>query len=85
MVRIKRNELPANIRESVAKAISSAIGNRRGMWEVDMTAEPLANAWDVELCGPSKFHWARRFSGEDRDAEVISAAVRDAVMGQAAA
>ena len=84
-VQIKRNELPTSVRETVARTISSAIGVAEGVWQLDLTSEPSANAWDIEVYGPQKFHWARRFSGEDRDAHVIAEAVRDAVMGQAAA
>jgi len=84
-VQIKRNELPTSVRETVARTISSAIGITEGVWQLDLTSEPSANAWDVEVHGPQKFHWARRFSGEDRDADVIAEAVRNAVMGQAAA
>jgi len=43
-----------------------------------------ANAWDIEIFGPGNFHWARRFSGEDRDVDVISEAVHAAVLDQAA-
>ena len=84
-IRIRRNELPEEVREFIAEGISSAIGKNKGVWTLDLTSEPTANAWDVEVYGPYKFHWARRFSGEDRDAEVISAAVRSAVLDQAAA
>jgi hypothetical protein len=84
-IEIKRNELPGEARASVAQAICFAIGHRKGVWTLDLTSEPAANAWDVEVCGPHNFHWARRFSGEDRDAEVISEAVRSAVVDQAAA
>ncbi len=64
--------------------IFSAIGDRKGLWEVDITSELKANAWDIEIFGPNNFYWARRFSGKDRDADVISAAIRDAVIAQAA-
>jgi hypothetical protein len=72
------------IRESIARGISSAIGDSDRIWQVDITSEAKANAWDVEVQGPNEFHWARRFSGEDRDAEVISEAIRSAVHDQAA-
>ena len=84
-VQIKRNGLPIDVREAIVRTISSAIGDVKGVWQLDLTSEASANAWDVEVYGPQKFHWARRFSGEDRDADVIAEAVRDAVMGQAAA
>jgi hypothetical protein len=84
-VEIKRNELPVNVREAIAGTISSAIGNRKGDWLVDITSEPLANAWDVEVYGPERFHWARRFSAEDRDTDVIFEAVLTAVQDRAAA
>jgi hypothetical protein len=83
-VQIVRNEVPQGLQRSVATGIFSAIGNRAGLWEVDITSELSANAWDVEVFGPNDFHWARRFSGEDRDAQVISEAIRSAVIDQAA-
>jgi hypothetical protein len=83
-VEIQRNELPPLVRETVAKGIFSAISDSQGIWNVELTSEPEANAWDVEVQGPNNFHWARRFSGGDRDADVISEAVRIAVLDQAA-
>jgi hypothetical protein len=83
-VEIMRNELPGKARESVAKGISSVIGDRDGVWQIDLASDPEANAWDIELSGPDHFHWARRFSGEDRDADVISEAIRSALLDQAA-
>jgi len=82
---IQRNDLPPEVRERVAEEIVSAIGEQKGIWLLDMTSEPQANAWDIEVFGPNKFNWARRFSGADRDSDVISEAVRSAVADQAAA
>ena len=62
-IKIQRNELPPDIRESVARGILSAIGDSDGIWQVDIMPEAKANAWDVEVQGPNEFHWARRFSG----------------------
>jgi len=83
-VQIVRNEVSQGLQQSVATGIFSAIGNRAGLWEVDITSDLKANAWDVEVFGPNDFHWARRFSGEDRDAGVISEAIRSALIEQAA-
>jgi hypothetical protein len=83
-VQIVRNEVPQRFQQPVAVGIFSAIGDRQGLWEVDITSELRANAWDVEVFGPNNFHWARRFSGLDRDAHVISEAIRNAVYEQAA-
>jgi hypothetical protein len=83
-VEIVRNELPGKARETVATGISTVIGDRPGVWKIDLASEPEANAWDVELSGPDHFAWARRFSGEDRDADVISEAIRSALLDQAA-
>ena len=83
-IQIVRNEVPQALQRHLATGISSAIGSRKGLWEVDITSELEANAWDVEVVGPDSFHWARRFSGEDRDIEVISEAIRAAVIHQAA-
>jgi len=68
----------------MVKGISSAIGSRKGLWRVDISSESTANAWDVEVSGPDHFHWSRRFSAEDRDVEVISQALHEAVLEQAA-
>jgi hypothetical protein len=83
-IEIVRNEVPQAQQGPVARGIFSAIGNREGLWEIDITSELKAHAWDVEVFGPNSFHWARRFSGEDRDAEVIAAAIRDALLAEAA-
>ena len=83
-VQIVRNEVPQGLQQSVARGIFSAIGDSHGIGQVVLTSEPEANAWDVELRGPNKFYWSRRFSGGDRDADVISEAVRSAVLDQAA-
>jgi hypothetical protein len=83
-VEIVRNEVPQKLQESVARGIFSALGSRRGLWEVDIASELKANAWDVEVFGPNNFHWARRFSGGDRDPDVISEAIRSAVLEKAA-
>jgi hypothetical protein len=83
-IQIVRNEVPQARQKELTRGIFSAIGNREGLWEVDITSELEAHAWDVEIIGPDDFYWARRFSGEDRDAEVISAAIRAAILEQAA-
>jgi hypothetical protein len=79
-LQVVRNEVPQELQRDLVTGISSAIGGRKGLWELDITSESEANAWDVEIMGPANFYWARRFSGEDRDVEVISAAVRAAVL-----
>lgn len=83
-IEIVRNEVPQALQRQLARGICAAIGNRKGLWEVDITSELEANAWDLEIMGPDNFHWARRFSGEDRDVEVISEAIRAAILDQAA-
>ena len=83
-IEIVRNEVPERFRSAVVRGIFSAIGNRRGLWEIDITCEARANAWDIELFGPRNFYWARRFSGKDRDPDVITAAIHDAVAAKAA-
>ena len=79
-----RNEVPQAYQEQLTRGIFSAIGDREGLWEIDITSELEANAWDVEIMGPDDFYFARRFSGEDRDPEVISATIHAAVLDQAA-
>ena len=83
-IQIVRNEVPLALQKPLEAGISSAIGNRSGLWDVDIASELQANAWDIELFGPNNFYWARRFSGGDRDVEVISEAIRSAVLEQAA-
>jgi hypothetical protein len=83
-VQIVRNEVPQHVQQQLAKGISTAIGSQEGLWVVDITSESEANAWDVEVVGPDHFHWGRRFSGEDRDTEVIVEAIRQSVFDRAA-
>jgi hypothetical protein len=83
-IQIIRNEVPQAVQKDLTRGIFSAIGNREGLWEIDITSELEAHAWDVEIIGPNDFYWARRFSGEDRDVELISAAIHAAILGQAA-
>ncbi len=83
-INIVRNEVPQKVATSLARAIAAALSDRAGLWEVDITAELKAHAWDIEVFGPNGFYWARRFSGEDRDAEVIAEAIRSAALEQAA-
>jgi len=83
-IEIVRNEVPQHLQEAVAQGIVGAIGNRPGLWEIDITSELKANAWDIEIFGPRNFYWARRFSGKDRVADVIAQAIQDAVHPRAA-
>jgi hypothetical protein len=83
-VHIERNDLPPEAKESVSKGILSVLSDVDGVWQVSLTSELTANAWDVEVQGPNGFHWERRFSGGDRDPEVISEAIRSAVLDRAA-
>jgi len=73
------NELPRTIRRSVAETIVSTLTGAEGDWKVSLTSDASNNAWDVEVTGPDLFHWTRRFSGDDRDPEVIAVAARSAV------
>lgn len=83
-IEIVRNEVPQHLQREVSAAVKSGLGSRRGLWEIDITSELKAHAWDIEIFGPGSFYWARRFSGEDRDPQVIAEAIRDAVRAQAA-
>jgi hypothetical protein len=57
----------------------STLGDLFGDWVVFVATDPLNNAWDVSVIGPGRFHWERRFSGFDRDIDVISEAIRDSL------
>jgi hypothetical protein len=83
-IEVVRNELPREARIAVATGIFAVIADCSGLWQLDLTSESKANAWDIELTGPNHFHWVGRFSGEDRDADVISEAIRSALLDQAA-
>src|SRR6185503_19879385 len=74
------NELPRTIRRSVAETIVATLSNADGDWKVSLMADDKNNAWDVEVSGPDKYQWARRFSGDDRDADVIVEALRAAAI-----
>jgi hypothetical protein len=78
-VHVHSSGVSDDVRQSVADAIMAFARNRGGDWEVSITNDPVNNAWDVEIQGPNRFHWTRRFSGEDRDSLVISAAINVAV------
>jgi hypothetical protein len=78
-ITVVTNELPRTIRRSVSEMIVSALGSAEGDWKVSLTSDTQNNAWDVEVSGPDRFHWERRFSGDDRDAEVIVEAMRTAM------
>ena len=78
-VHVHSSGVSADVRKAVAEGVIAAVGDRQGDWEVSIATDPDNNAWDVEMQGPNRFHWSRRFSGEDRDPTVISAAVSDAV------
>jgi hypothetical protein len=78
-ITVVTNELPRTVRRSVAETIVSVLGSTEGNWKVALTSDAQNSAWDVEVHGPHKFHWTRRFSAEDRDADVIVEAMRDAL------
>jgi len=78
-VHVHSSGVSADVRQSVAEAVIAAVGDRQGDWEVSISDDPANNAWDVEVLGPNQLYWSRRFSGEDRDSSVISAAVNDAI------
>ena len=78
-VHVHSSGVSAETRQAIAEAVIAAVGDRRGDWEVSIVSDPDNNAWDVEVLGPHLFQWARRFSAEDRDSTVISAAVSDAI------
>jgi hypothetical protein len=78
MIRVLKNELPTESRRSVATAIAEALSDKDNDWTVSMTSDSKNNAWDIEVRGP-KFHWTRRFSGKDRDPDVIAEAMRGAL------
>ena len=76
-ITVVTNELPRTIRRSVAETIVSTLGSAEGDWKVSLTADTENHAWDVDVTGPDKFHWTRRFSGDDRDTEVIVQALEE--------
>jgi len=78
-IKVVTNELPRAVRRSVAETIATTLEGAEGDWKVSLTSDAKNNGWDVEVGGPDRFHWARRFSGDDRDAEVIVEAMRAAL------
>ncbi|MBI4472879.1 MAG: hypothetical protein HY646_09440 [Acidobacteria bacterium] len=76
---LRTSGLSDHVRESIRQGILTAIAEGRGDWTVSIVPDPVANAWDVEAHGPNGFYWSRRFSGGDRDASVISEAIRDGI------
>ncbi|HET9220820.1 MAG TPA: hypothetical protein VFR18_27820 [Terriglobia bacterium] len=78
-VTITTRELSNTTREAVASKIRRSLSDTKGNWVVSIRSDPRNNAWDVEVNGPRKSHWERRFSGDDRDAEVIAEAIRSEI------
>jgi hypothetical protein len=79
-IMVVTNELPRAVRKDVAETISSTLAGADGDWKVSLMSDGKNNAWDVEVSGPDNFHWARRFSGADRDADLINEAIRSALI-----
>ena len=77
-MRVVQNELPRTIRRTVADAIAELLPDDEEDWSLSMTSDAKNNAWDVELRGP-QFHWMRRFSGRDRDSNVVAEAAQAAL------
>ena len=78
-VTVMTKELPQTTRETVAGKIRRTLSETKGDWMVSIRPDPRNNAWDVEVNGPQKSHWERRFSGEDRDGQVIAEAIRSGI------
>ena len=78
-VTVMTKELPQTTREIIAGKIRRRLSETKGNWMVSIRPDPRNNAWDVEVDGPRKSHWERRFSGEDRDGEVIAEAIRSGI------
>ena len=78
-VSIRAGELKTEEQEQLTKAVSSRFGDLTGEWMVFVSTDPLNNAWDASLIGPGSFHWERRFSGFDRDVDVIAEAMLHAL------
>lgn len=81
-VKMIANDLPKAQRRSVAGTIASAFPVNGGEWTVSMKSDAANNAWDIEVHGPNDFEWSRRFSGADRDGEVIAEAIRSAIVSE---
>lgn len=78
-VTVTTRELSNTAREVVANKIRRSLSDTKGDWMVSIRSDSRNNAWDVEVNGPRKSHWERRFSGDDRDAEVIAEAIRSGI------
>ena len=77
-IKVVINDLPRNLRESIISRIQKAFSEAKGDWVASVKSDPRNHAWDVEVRGPRKSHWERRFSGADRDPEVVAEAIREA-------
>src|SRR5688572_7176383 len=78
-ITVLTKELPDTTREAVARKIRRTLSETKGDWMVSIRPDPRNNAWDVEVNGPRKSHWERRFSGDDRDGQVIAEAIRSGI------
>jgi hypothetical protein len=81
-VKVIANDLPKALRRSVAGSITAVLPVNGEEWTVAMTSDAVNRAWDIEIRGPGSFEWSRRFSGADRDGEVIAEAIRSAIEPQ---
>ena len=78
-IKVIADDLPRQIRESVTQTIQKALSQSHGDWTASIKSDARNHAWDVEITGPRKTHWERRFSGDDRDADVIAEAIRPTI------
>lgn len=77
-IRVVQSELPAGIRRSITETLADLLPDDEKEWTVALASDLKNNAWDVEVRGP-RFHWSRRFSGRDRDGDIVAEWLRAAL------
>jgi hypothetical protein len=62
---------------AVNQAVSEAIGEREGTWQVSITESPDKKMWNLTVKGPNGFHWKEHFAGKECTPSRVGSSVRE--------
>src|SRR4051794_19470973 len=65
--------------QPLSQAITDAVGQRSGKWDIKIQEVAEKEAWDVRIEGPDEFEWSHRFEGVERDGTIIGNSIRVAI------